>query len=76
MHLSLSPPNPTRLFQTDDIEKQYELLNRVSELIDEGKLISTLIINLGKLKVETLKEVHVQQESGPVIGKNVLDGFH
>lgn len=63
------------MFQTDDIEKQHELLNRVSELIDDGTLISTVTHNLGKVSVETLKEAHVQQESGRVIGKNVLDGF-
>jgi len=63
------------MFQTDDIEKQHELLNRVSELIDDGTLISTVTNNLGKVSVETLKEAHAQQESGRVIGKNVLDGF-
>ncbi len=63
------------MYQTDDIEKQHELLNRVSELIDDGTLISTVTNNLGKISVETLKEAHVQQESGRVIGKNVLDGF-
>ncbi len=63
------------MFQTDDIEKQHELLNRVSDLIDDGTLISTVTNNLGKVSVETLKEAHVQQESGRVIGKNVLDGF-
>ena len=63
------------MYQTDDIEKQHELLNRVSELIDDGTLISTVTNNLGKVSVETLKEAHVQQESGRVIGKNVLGGF-
>ena len=61
------------MFQTDDIEKQHELLNRMSELIDDGILISTVTNNLGKVSVETLKEAHVQQESGRVIGKNVLE---
>ena len=63
------------MYQTDDIEKQHDLLNRVSELIDDGTLVSTVTNNLGKVGVETLKEAHVQQESGRVIGKNVLDGF-
>lgn len=63
------------LFQTEDIEKQHELLNRVSEMIDQGVLISTMTQNLGKLSVEKLIEAHVQQESGRVIGKNVLNGF-
>lgn len=63
------------MFQTDDIEKQHALLNRVSELIDDGTLISTVTNNLGKISVETLKAAHLQQESGTVIGKNVLEGF-
>ena len=45
----------------------------MSELIDDGTLISTVTNNFGKVSVETLKEAHVQQESGRVIGKNVLD---
>ena len=63
------------MFQTDDMDKQHELLNRVSELIDDGTLISTVTNNLGKVSAETLKAAHEQQESGRVIGKNVLDGF-
>lgn len=63
------------MFQTEDIEKQHELLNRVSKLIDDGTLVSTVTNNLGPLSVATLKEAHIQQESGRVIGKNVLDGF-
>jgi zinc-binding alcohol dehydrogenase family protein len=63
------------MFQTEDIEKQHELLNRISELIDDGTLISTVTNNLGNMSVETLKEAHIQQESGRVIGKNVLNGF-
>ncbi len=63
------------MFQTDDMDKQHDLLNRVSELIDNGSLISTMTNKLGKLSVETLKAAHVLQESGSVIGKNVLEGF-
>ncbi|MEM9159829.1 MAG: zinc-binding alcohol dehydrogenase family protein, partial [Verrucomicrobiota bacterium] len=63
------------MFQTGDISKQSELLNRVSEFLDDGTLIPTVTNNLGPLSVETLKEAHIQQESGRVIGKNVLDGF-
>ncbi|MEM7512694.1 MAG: zinc-binding dehydrogenase, partial [Bacteroidota bacterium] len=59
-----------------DIMKQHELLNRVAELLDNGILQSTITNNLGKLSVENLKEAHTQQESGRVIGKNVLDGFN
>ena len=63
------------MFQTPDIAKQHELLNRVSELVDQGVLISTVTNRLGALSVETLKNAHELQESGRVIGKNVLGGF-
>ncbi len=63
------------MFQTDDIDQQSRLLNRISGLIDDGTLTSTVTNNLGKLSVETLTEAHIQQESGRAIGKNVLDGF-
>ncbi|MBK1880117.1 zinc-binding alcohol dehydrogenase family protein [Pelagicoccus mobilis] len=62
------------MFQTDDIEKQHELLNRISELVDQGTLVSTATTNLGTLGAETLTQAHILQESGRVIGKNVLDG--
>ena len=63
------------MFQTNDIERQHDLLNRVSELIDIGTLISTVNNNLGKLSVEALKKAHAEQESTRSIGKNVLEGF-
>ncbi|CAA6696248.1 MULTISPECIES: zinc-binding alcohol dehydrogenase family protein [unclassified Lentimonas] len=63
------------MFQTDDIEQQHVLLNRVSALIDDGTLISTVTNNLGAMSAEMMQEAHAQQESGRVIGKNVLDGF-
>lgn len=63
------------MFQTHDIQKQHELLNRVSALLDDGTVQSTVTGNLGPFTVENLKTAHVQQESGRVIGKNVLGGF-
>lgn len=63
------------MFQTEDIAYQYDLLNRVADLIDAGTLISTVTNNLGPMNVENLKKAHALQESGKAIGKNVLDGF-
>ena len=63
------------MFQTDDIGKQRELLDRVSGMIDAGELVSTVTNNLGGLNLESLKDAHRLQESGSVIGKNVLEGF-
>ena len=63
------------MFQTEDMDQQHKLLNQVSELIDSGKLQSVVNRNLGKLSAETLRNAHLLQESGKVIGKNVIDGF-
>ena len=63
------------MFQTPDMDHQRALLNRVSALVDDGTLVSTVTGNLGKMSVEALKNAHQIQESGRVIGKNVLDGF-
>lgn len=60
------------MHQTHDMVKQHQLLNRVSELLDKGTLVSTVTNNLGKMSIETLTEAHKQQESGSMIGKNVL----
>ena len=63
------------MFQTEDMSKQHELLNRVSTLIDSGTLIPTVTGNLGNLSAESLTHAHITQGSGKVIGKNVLEGF-
>ena len=63
------------MFQTDDMIKQHELLNEISRLVDEGKIVSTATHYAGKINAENLKEMHALQESGRVIGKSVLEGF-
>ena len=63
------------MHQTDDMDKQRELLNQVAQLLDDGTLVSTVTGRLGRLNAENLREAHRLQESGRVIGKNVLEGF-
>lgn len=63
------------MFTTADMDAQRNLLNRVSEMLDAGTLQSTVTTNVGPLTVENLKAAHALQESGRVIGKNVLSGF-
>jgi len=63
------------MFQTADMIKQHELLTRVSTLVDNGRIVSTATENLGKITTESIKNAHALQESGRVIGKNVLEGF-
>lgn len=63
------------MFQTEDISAQAALLNKVSELIDAGKLKTTLGENFGSINAENLKRAHSQVETNTSIGKIVLEGF-
>lgn len=63
------------MFETDDIEAQHILLNRVADLLDDGTLVSTVTKDNGPLTVENLVAAHEHQESGEAIGKTVLSGF-
>lgn len=59
------------LFQKTDAT-QRELLNRVAELVDEGRLRTTLTQTFEGLTGENLKKAHEQLESGSTIGKVAL----
>jgi len=41
------------MYETDDIEKQGDLLQQVAQLVDQQKIRSTLNQNLGKLTLQT-----------------------
>ncbi|NJB81284.1 zinc-binding alcohol dehydrogenase family protein [Wenyingzhuangia aestuarii] len=60
------------LFTTDDIERQHEILNHISELLDNGTLKTTLSTTLNGFTADNLKKAHKIQESGKSIGKTVL----
>jgi len=63
------------MMQTDDIEAQRELLNRVSDAVDAGTIFTTANRIMGTINATNLKEAHAFQESGSAIGKTVLEGF-
>ncbi|MFV5549967.1 zinc-binding alcohol dehydrogenase family protein [Acinetobacter oleivorans] len=63
------------LFQTEDMQKQSELLNEVSKLVDEGKIKTTVTEVISPINAENLKRVHQQIESGTTKGKIVLHCF-
>jgi zinc-binding alcohol dehydrogenase family protein len=63
------------MFQTADMAEQAALLNKVSELVDAGKVKTTLGENFGTINAENLKRAHAQIESNKAIGKIVLEGF-
>lgn len=60
------------MFATDDIDRQHEILNEISRLLDDGTLQTTLTTTLEGFTVENLKEAHKMQESGKTIGKTVI----
>lgn len=63
------------LFETPDMIKQHELLNRVADLIDQGVLKTTLGEHFGAINAENLRRAHSVVESGKAKGKIVLEGF-
>jgi len=63
------------MFRTADMVAQHRLLNRVADLVDSGRIRSTMTADLGPMSVEALRAAHRLQEAGGVIGKNVLKGF-
>ncbi|WP_461538255.1 zinc-binding alcohol dehydrogenase family protein [Spongorhabdus nitratireducens] len=63
------------MYQTADMNEQNRLLDRVSELVDEGYIQTTVGKNLGIISADNLKAAHQELESGRSIGKIVLQGF-
>ena len=63
------------MFETEDMVVQHELLDRVAELVDAGKVRSTANRDGGAITAANLREAHRHQESGKAIGKTVLAGF-
>ncbi|CAG8863440.1 Zinc-type alcohol dehydrogenase-like protein [Pseudomonas fluorescens] len=63
------------LYHTEDMIKQHQLLERISDLIDEGVIKTTLGEHFGTISASNLKRAHALIESGKAKGKLVLEGF-
>jgi zinc-binding alcohol dehydrogenase family protein len=63
------------MFQAIDMNEQGLLLNRISDLIDQGYIQTTVGKNLGGINAANLRTAHESLESGRSIGKTVLEGF-
>ena len=63
------------MFKAADMNEQGRLLNRVSDLVDQGYIQTTIGKNLGTINANNLKTAHEELESGRSIGKIVLQGF-
>jgi zinc-binding alcohol dehydrogenase family protein len=63
------------LFQTDDMIEQHRLLAKTAELVEQGKIKTTLHSQLGEINAANLRQAHALVESGKSVGKIVLSGF-
>lgn len=63
------------MFKTKDMNEQGKILDRVSELIEQGLIKTTIGKNLGTINAENLRAAHQEIEAGSSIGKIVLEGF-
>lgn len=63
------------VFQTPDMIEQHKLLSHVAELVDAGKIKTTLTETYGSINAANLKKAHALIESGTAKGKIVLSGF-
>jgi NADPH:quinone reductase len=63
------------MYKTADIGEQGALLGKVANLIDQGKIRTTLVKCLSPINAKRLKEAHAFLESGRSYGKLVIEGF-
>jgi len=63
------------MFMAEDMIEQHHILNKVSDLIDQGYIQTTVGKNLGTINATNLRAAHQELESGQSIGKIVLEGF-
>jgi zinc-binding alcohol dehydrogenase family protein len=63
------------MFNAADMIEQHHILNKVSDLIDQGYIQTTVGKNLGTINATNLRAAHQELESGKSIGKIVLEGF-
>lgn len=63
------------IFQTSDMIQQHQLLERISELVDQGHIKTTLGAHFGTINAANLRRAHALIESNQAKGKVVLEGF-
>ena len=73
IHFELMFTRP--LLQTADMEAQHRLLNEVADLVDSGRVRSTMRENYGRIDAANLMRAMRFLKTGGAIGKIVLAGF-
>ncbi len=62
-------------FETPDMIRQHEILEEIADLVDAGRVRTTLTKILSPINAATMREAHALSESGKAIGKIVLEGW-
>ena len=60
------------LFRTEDMARQGEILESVAQLIDAGRLRTTVGQTVEGLSAQTVREAHLRQSTGKMVGKQVI----
>ena len=63
------------LRETADIARQGEILAKVAQLVDEGRLHSTATQTINGINAANLRQAHQLVERGDMVGKVVLAGW-
>ncbi|MEH6443952.1 MAG: zinc-binding alcohol dehydrogenase family protein [Oceanospirillaceae bacterium] len=63
------------MFTTWDMQKQQQLLNQLSMLVDQGVIKTTIGEHFGQINAANLRRAHAHIESHSMVGKIVLEGF-
>lgn len=63
------------MYETDDMIEQHNILNRVADLVDAGKIKTTTNKILEPINANNLKAAHAEIEGRHAIGKIVLQGW-
>lgn len=60
------------MFQTQDLNSQHRILERLKELVEQKKLKTTMTQLFKGIDVESLHKAHERQKQSSIIGKQVL----
>jgi zinc-binding alcohol dehydrogenase family protein len=60
------------MYKTSDMIEQQKLLNEIADLVDKGKLVTTVNKLIQPINAENLRRAHAMIEQGNSIGKLVL----
>jgi len=63
------------IYETPDLAEQGVILNTISDLVDGGKIRTTLTERMAPINAANLKKAHALIESSAARGKIVLEGF-